>query len=125
GDVRQDLATQVSRVFSQGKLSVQVNVVHGDVAGILIAYARGAGIELGAVFLRPPVPQVAVGIVLTALIIKTVRQFMANSSAGIAIVGCVIHLGIVERRLQYAGWEIDVVHLGAVVGVDRGGRDVP
>ena len=37
----------------------------------------------------------------------------------------VINLGIVERRLQNSGREVDVVLLRVVVSVDRGRRHAP
>ena len=39
------------------------------------------------------------------------RQFVSDRRAGIPVIGCVIFLGIVKRRLQYSGRKVDVVHL--------------
>ena len=69
--------------------------------------------------------QVALGVELAALVVEAVGQLVADGGAGIAVVGRVVQLRIVERRLQYAGREVDVVHLRVVVGVDRGRRHLP
>src|SRR4029077_504215 len=45
---------------------------------------------------------------------------MADNAADVAVVFVVGSVGGKQRRLQYAGGKIDVVHAGAVVGVDGG-----
>ena len=75
--------------------------------------------------LGPPVLQIALGVELAAFVVEAVGQLVADGAAGVAVVGSIVDLGVVERRLQHAGGKVDVVHLRVVVGVDRGRRDVP
>ena len=42
--------------------------------------------------IRPPVLEVALLVKLAALIVKTVREFVPDGAAVIAIVGCVVYL---------------------------------
>ena len=58
-------------------------------------------------------------------VVEAVGQFVADGGAGVAVVGRVVHFGIVQRRLQDTGGEVDVVHLRVVIGVDGGGRHLP
>ena len=125
GDIGQDLSTQVSNVFTNGQLAVQPNVVDHGVFSILIDDAlRLRGKTLG-ILLGPPILQVAVGVVLPARIVESVRQFVADRPAGIAIVRRIIERRIVERRLQDSCRKIDVVHLRVEIGVDGRRRHVP
>ncbi len=50
---------------------------------------------------------------------------MANGTAGIAIVRSVVHPGVIERRLENARGEVDVVHLRIEVGIHGGRRHAP
>ncbi len=52
-------------------------------------------------------------------------EFVADGAAGVAVVGGVVHLRIVEWRLQHTGREVDVVHLRIEVGVHGRSGDVP
>ena len=92
---------------------------------ILRGNAGGARDESVGILLGPPILEVALGVELAALVVEAVRQLVADGGAGVAVVGRVVHLRIVERRLQHAGRKIDVVHLRVVVGVDRGRRHPP
>src|ERR1700676_3409262 len=48
------------------------------------------------------------------------RHFVADRSAGLAVINRIIHLLVEIRRLQNAGWKIDGVQLWIVVSVDGG-----
>src|SRR5205807_4349121 len=115
-DVAQYLAAQVGHIFTQGKLAVDVDVIHNHILSVLVLDALGAFVELLPVFLGPPVFQIAFGVILAALIVKTVGQLMPNGASGIAVVGSVVDLGVVQGRLQESGRMVDVVHLGVVIG---------
>ena len=75
--------------------------------------------------LGPPVAQVALLVELAALIVEAVRQFVADHGAGAAVVDGGVAAGLIERRLQNAGGEVDGVAIGAVVRVDRRRRHAP
>src|SRR5258708_14500373 len=81
--------------------------------------ALRAFLEFLFVFRAPPVFQIAPGIVLCSLIVKAVRQLVADGAAGVAVVGCVVHFGVIERRLENTRGEVRVVHLWIAVGVHR------
>jgi hypothetical protein len=56
---------------------------------------------------------------LAALIVKTVREFVADGAAGVAIIRSIVHLGIVEGGLQNAGGKVNIVHLRIVISIHR------
>src|SRR5207245_5744983 len=124
-DVSKNLAAQVRYILSHRQLPVNVHVFHHDVLRILVADAFGARVKLFAVLFGPPIFQIALGVELAALVVKTVRQFVTDGATGVAVVWRVVQLGIVQRSLQNARGKIDVVHLRIVVGVYGGRRDFP
>ena len=58
-------------------------------------------------------------------VVEGVGELVADGGAGVAVVGRVVELRVVERRLQHAGREVDVVHLRVEVGVDGRRRHAP
>src|SRR5215469_15090991 len=78
-----------------------------------------------AVFLGPPVFEVALGVVLTAFVVEAVGELVADGGAGVAVVRGVIGLWIVEGWLEDSRGKVHVVHLRVVVGVDGGRSHVP
>ena len=92
---------------------------------VLLDQRGGALAELGAVVVGPPVDQVAVAVVLGALVVEAVADLVADHRADAAVVGRVVGLGVEERRLQDRGREHDLVHPGVVVGVDGLRRHEP
>ena len=73
----------------------------------------------------PPVDQVAVAVVLGALVVEPVADLVADHRADAAVVGGVVGLGVEERRLQNRCGKDDLVHAGVVVGVDGLRRHEP
>ena len=67
----------------------------------------------------PPVAQRALGIILAALIVETMADFMADDGADAAVIDGRISLGIKKRRLQDGGGEHHLVHWRVVIGVDH------
>ena len=57
-------------------------------------------VELLAIFRRPPVAQVALGVELAAFVVEAVGQFMSNGGAGVAVVRGIVGAGIEKGRLQ-------------------------
>jgi hypothetical protein len=79
-------------------------------------FARDSNSAVGG---GPPVGDVAVAVVLRALVVEAVADLVADDRADAAVVGGVVGLGVEERRLQDRGREHDLVHPRVVVGVDR------
>src|ERR1700741_4038551 len=102
-----------------------MDIVDEDEGRILVADTFGALVEFLPVCFGPPIFQVPLGVELAAFVVEAVGEFVADGAAGVAVVGGVVHLGVIQRRLKDTGGEVDVVHLRIVVGVYRGGRDVP
>ncbi len=94
-----------------------MNVVHGDVLGILVVARTACGASnLFAVVLGPPVLEIALGVELAAFVVEGVRQFMADRRRRYRrSLGASSILASYKRRLQYAGGEVDVVYLRIVV----------
>ncbi len=120
-------AAEVADVLADGQRTVDVlagkllrlePVVLGD-------QLRGAGLELLAVGLGPPVVHVAVAVVLRSLVVEAVADLVADHGADAAVVHRVVGLHVEERRLKDRGGEDDLVHPRVVVGVDRLRRHEP
>ena len=125
GHPRKYQATEVGQVFAFGQLGVDLDVVDDDILRVLIDYALGPIGEIFRVVLGPPVFQVAVSVELAAFVVEAVGEFVADGAPGVAVVGRIVHLRVVQRRLQHAGGEVDVVHLSIEIGVDGGRRHAP
>ncbi len=94
-------------------------------AAVLVGHAFGALVECLAVVRRLPLAQIALAVVLRALVVEAVGHLVADDHADAAEVHRRIDLEVEERRLQDAGREVDVVERRAVVGVDGGRRHAP
>ncbi len=92
---------------------------------VLLDESLCAGTEFGTVVIGPPVDQVAVAVVLGALVVEAVADLVADHRADPAVVRRVVGLGIEERRLQNRCREDNFVHPGVVVGVDGLRRHEP
>ncbi len=122
---RQPHAAVVADVLSERQLPVDVRVAGDDVAGILIRDAGGALVERLAVGRRPPVAQVALAVELAPLVVEPVRQLVTDHRSSGAIIHRRVAFTAVERRLQDAGREVDVVARAAVVRVHGRRRHRP
>jgi hypothetical protein len=125
GAVGEDQAAQIGDVLAEREFAVDLDLVNDGVLRILIGDAGGALDEFAGVLFGPPVLEVSFGVELAALVVEAVGEFVADSAAGVAVVGRVIHFGIEERRLEDAGGEVHVVGLRIVVGIDGGRGYVP
>src|SRR5438270_1410326 len=92
-------AAIVGRILAQGQASVEVNIVYGDKRAVLIGDAAGALFEFFAVFLRPPVGEVALSIKLAALIVKAMGKLVADHNADAAKIHRIVFGPIKEGRL--------------------------
>src|SRR5699024_10975961 len=73
----------------------------------------------------PPGGQVAVAVVLRALVVEAVSDLVADHRADPAEVHCVVGVRVEEGRFQDGRGEDDLVAAGVVVGVDRLRGHVP
>src|SRR5947208_15201571 len=96
-----------------------MNIVYGNKVVILMDNARGTLLKFLGVLLSPPLVEIAFGIELAAFVVESVRELVANYGGRVAVVNGIVHLQVIERRLQNAGGKIDVVHLRIVISVDR------
>ena len=86
---------------------------------ILLAELVEPGVERRDVGRGPPVAEAAALVVLRALVVEMMAEFVADDRADAAIVDRRIGIGIEERRLQDRGGEDDLDHAEIGVGVDR------
>src|SRR5258706_910851 len=123
--VRDPHAAVVGRVFAQRELPIQLYVIDGVKTGVLIHDALRAILERLVIYFRPPVAQVALRVILAALIVEAVGQLMPDHRADRAEIDRVVHAVVIKRRLQNSGGEIDVVLLRIVIGVYGGLAHLP
>ena len=131
GHVGDAQAAIVSCVLAQRQFAVQLlcrRVALGRrrlKAAVLVGHAIGALGEGLAVGGGLPLAQIALAVVLRALIVEAVGHFVADDHADAAKVDRRIDGEVEERRLQDAGRKIDVVERWVVVGVDGRRRHAP
>ncbi len=121
-------ARVVGDVLAQRQLAVDVKAGHRLAGAVLRDQRVGLGLELLVVGRAEPAgraEQVAVAVVLAALVVEAVADLVADHRADGAVVHRIVRTGIEERRLQHRGREHDFVHLGVVVGVDGLRRHAP
>ncbi|CAB4933943.1 unannotated protein [freshwater metagenome] len=92
---------------------------------VLLDQGCGALAEFGAVAVGPPIHHVAVAVVFGTLVVESVPDLVPDDGSDSAVVGCVVGLGVEERRLQNGCGKDDFVHPGVVVGVDGLRRHEP
>ena len=118
-------AAQVSDVFAERQLAVDFEARQCFVRAVLIDDLLRARLKLFCVFVSPPFVQVAVGVVLSPLVVVAVRDFVADDHADRAVVDRIVHLRVEEGRLQDARWEDNFIQRRVEVSVDRLRRHVP
>src|SRR5271166_1366309 len=99
-NVGQNRAAEIGDVFTLGQLRVDVDVVHYNVLAVLVHDTVRVLHELLGVLRGPPVLQISLGVELPPFVIEAVRQFVSYGRSSVAVVGRVVHLGVVQRRLQ-------------------------
>ena len=112
-------ATLVGNVFTQSETAVGMNAVHNNDIAILPGQAVGTLRKESGVFGRPPVVQVTFLIVVAALVVESVRHFVADYNTDSAIVNSIVSFRIEERRLQDGGRETNLVRCRIVISVYR------
>ena len=74
--------------------------------GVILLHQRGgAGVEIGAVLLGPPVLEHALAVIFAALVVEAMADLMADHRADGAVIHRIIGVGIEEGRLQDGGRE--------------------
>ena len=116
-------AAEVRDRFAVHELAVDVDSLRDVELAVLIGHAIRARLEILQILGRQPVAQIALRVVLRALIVEAVRHLVADDRADAAVVVGVVRVRIEERRLQDAGREGDVVLRRVVAGVDRRRRE--
>jgi len=90
-----DDAAEVGDVFAGRGLAVDVQRIEQGVAVELLHDAVHALVEALAVGLAPPLVQVAVGVVLAALVVEAMGEFVANGAGpGVAVHQRVVGVGV-------------------------------
>ena len=119
-------AAIVGNVLPLGVDTVQLHAdLRGGVVSILPDDARRLVQKLLEGLRLPPVPEVAVGVVLPALVVEAVRDLVADDPPDAAVVEVGRPVLVEEDPLEDPGRELDGVLDGAVEGVDDGGVGVP
>src|SRR3712207_476810 len=67
----------------------------------------------------PPILHVAIGVILTTLVIETVGHFMANHYTDSAIVERIVGLGVKERILKNARREAYLIGCRVIISINR------
>ena len=116
-------AAEVGDRFAVHELAVDVDPLRDVELAVLVGHAIRARLEILQILGREPVAQIALRVVLRALIVEAVRHLVADDRADAAVVVGVVRVRIEERRLQDAGREGDVVLRRVVAGVDRRRRE--
>src|SRR6185312_9691068 len=115
----------IGGVFAQREFAVQVNVINGNKAVVLVHKALCAFLKSLGIFSGPPVMEVAVGVEQPSLIIEAVRELVPDHGANAAEIHGIIGLKVVKRRLQDSGGKVDIVFAGIVVSIHRRRRHLP
>ena len=100
-----------------GVISVLFGKLAGDKTVVLFDQRFRTLFETCTIFIRPPVVELAVTVILAALIVETMTDLVADNRADTTIIGRIVSLGIEERRLQNRRREDNHVERGLIVGV--------
>jgi membrane-associated PAP2 superfamily phosphatase len=92
-------AAEIRDTFAEHELAVSVKIITNFVAAELALDATGARFKVLAVLRRPPVAQVSLAIELAAMVVKAVKQLVADDCADAAVVDRRVGIRIEEGRL--------------------------
>src|SRR5438270_1029253 len=122
GQVSDSGARQVANALTHHQLAVVMDAGLDEVAIELAHHAGGAVMEAIQVVRGPPVVEAALGIVLSALIVKAVADLMADDDADPAIIDGIRVIHAERGRLKNAGWKNNFIEQRIVIGVGGGRR---
>ena len=92
--------TQIANTFAQHQFAVVVYTGLNEIVIELIGHAGGTALELFEIGIGPPVTQAAEEIELCSLVVKAMRNFMADDHPDCAIVHGIDRFHVESRRLQ-------------------------
>ena len=120
-------AAVVGDVLAEGECAVGVGFgIVEDLDGVeCVDEYLSVLLEVGGILLGPPVVEVAVLVVVAALVVETVGEFVSDDHSDGAVVGGIVSVELEERRLEDSCGEADFVGGGVVVGVDGLRRHLP
>src|SRR5882724_8085118 len=125
GRVGDGQASDICDIFTEGQVPVDMKSIYGDILVILLHDEVGFLLKAVGVFRRPPILQIPVRIILTTLVIESMRHFMADHQPDGAVIHGIVPVLEEEWWLQYARREINIVGRGIVIGVYSGWRHMP
>ena len=85
----------------------------------------GVGLEADGILVLPPVVQVAVLIIVTALVVEAMGHLMSNDNTDSTIVESIVGIHVEEGFLQNTCREANLVGGGVIVSVNRLGSHAP
>src|SRR5205823_10821451 len=110
-----------SDTFAQHQLPIVMNVWRNEIIIELIGDTGGAALESFQVVSSPPVVEPALSVILRALIVAAVADFVPHDNADRTIIKRIYRIHVECRRLEDAGGKHDFVQQRVVVSI-RGGR---
>src|SRR5258708_31058685 len=118
-------SAQVANALAQNQFAVVMYIFLDKVIVELARYASPASLKIFEISVCPPVTQSAQVVELRALIVKAVRDFVANNHPNGTIVHGIHSIEIKSRRLQNARREHDLIQQRIVVRVRSRRRHAP
>src|SRR5437868_4799775 len=95
GDVQ---TAEIANVLADRSLSLDLHTRQYFVAAELIDHACGTLVKLLAVLGRPPHVEIAFSVILTALIVETVRDLVTDHRSHSSVVNGIVSLEVEEGR---------------------------
>src|ERR1700754_1270378 len=92
---------------------------------VLSYYLVGTAFKFIGIILCPPIAQGAIGIILAALIVKTVGHFVPDHRTYTTIVHRIISTKIKKWKLQYPGRECNSISGWAIGSINSGRSHTP
>src|SRR3989338_1339871 len=117
-------AAKVGDVFAEGEFAIDSLAVDTEVVKLLHEHGSFF-IKTFLIFSSPPIFIVAVAIKECALVIKTVRHFVADDDTDCAVIDSVVTFVIEEGVLEDSGREDDFIHVWREVGIHHVWRHKP
>src|SRR6266436_8215671 len=97
--VREDEPAEVRCIFPKRQLTVDFDVVHNRVPGVLLRNTSRPLLEFLSVLRGPPILQIARSVELAPLVVETVSELVPDRPARVAVIGSIILCGVKQRRL--------------------------
>ena len=95
--------TVVGDILAQREVTVGMNRIEHDDIVVLFGQNLGPLVELLGIFGRPPVVQVTILVVLTALVVESVSHLVTDNHTDSTVVHGIVGIEVKEGRLQNTG----------------------